>query len=66
MSTDEKSDTLKGEILKGCKEIANFINESERTTFYMLEKGQLPATKIGRKWRTTKTRIRKHLDGEAM
>jgi hypothetical protein len=36
-----------------------------RKTFYLLEKGLLPGTKIGRQWTSTPRRIRHALAGEA-
>jgi hypothetical protein len=38
------------DILWGCAAIAEAIGRNARVTFYMLEKGRLPAKKIGRQW----------------
>lgn len=34
----------------GAKKIGKAINENERRTLYMLEKGMLPARKVGNRW----------------
>ena len=65
MSADQNDDTLKNEKLRGCKRIAGYIGEKERIVFYGLERGYIPATKEGRIWVTTKTRLRNHYNGEA-
>jgi hypothetical protein len=36
-----------------------------RKSFYLLENGLLPATKIGRQWTSTRRRIRRALAGES-
>lgn len=50
------------------KGIAEAINLSERQTIYLLEKGELPASKMAGKWFSTKIRLSKRfaelLDGE--
>jgi hypothetical protein len=51
---------LAADILRGCAKIAAFTGESERTTYYRLENGQLPALKQGREWISTKSRLRRH------
>jgi hypothetical protein len=38
---------------------------SMRATFYMLERGQLPAKKIGNKWVSSRRALRRHLAIEA-
>ena len=42
----------------GVKQIAGFINESERRTHYLLEKGYIPAGQIGRIWHASKRTVR--------
>ena len=51
---------LKEDILKGAKAIGNEINESERRTYYLCERGYIPAKKIGRLWVSSKSALRKH------
>ena len=38
------------DILWGCAAIAEAIGQSTRQTFYMLERGMIPARKVGKKW----------------
>jgi len=48
--------TLKSEhneniaLVWGCTGIAKIIGRSARATFHMLEKGELPAKKVGGRW----------------
>jgi hypothetical protein len=38
---------LRNDIMTGVRKIARFIGESERRTYYLLEKGVIPAGKLG-------------------
>lgn len=38
------------ELVWGCTEIAKVIGRSARATFHMLDKGELPAKKVGGRW----------------
>jgi hypothetical protein len=40
-----------------CKAIAKVVGLSARQTFYLLQRGYLPATKVGQKWVTTRRRL---------
>ena len=53
---------LKEDRLTGAKEIAEFIGEDERRTFYLLERKCLPAFKEGGRWTTRKTTLIKHYE----
>ena len=44
--------------------IAALIGRSERQTFHLLEKGILPARKIGGTWTVSKNKIRSFVLGE--
>ena len=46
------------EVLWGAKAIGEYVGLKERQTFYLLEKGKLPGTKIGATWTSTKNRLR--------
>lgn len=48
----------------GVKAIATEANLTERQAYHALEKGYLPASKSGRKWVTTRRRLRTLFDGE--
>ena len=57
----EQSESL--DLVWGCKAIAQVINKTPRATFHLLEKGQIPATKIGNQWATTRKKLREHFEG---
>ncbi len=56
------TDTLGDDLLHGVKAIAAYIGESERRTFYLLERNMLPATKLGARWVSRKSAIAKRFD----
>jgi hypothetical protein len=61
MSFDETPpDTLAGDLLRGVKPIACFIDESERRTYYLLENKLLPAGKQGAIWVASRRALREH------
>jgi len=49
-------------VLWGCRSIANFINASEKKTYYLLEGGLIDATKVGDVWTSSKARLRAQFD----
>jgi hypothetical protein len=50
--------TLKGDLLRGVKQIADFLGEKERRVFYMCETGQLEGVfKIGRLWHARRSTL---------
>jgi hypothetical protein len=55
---------LKNDILWGATAIALQIGRTDRQTYYMLEKGELPARKVCGTWVASKTKLRTHLSGE--
>ena len=55
---DDKND----KFLWGAKAIAEEIDAELRPTFHMLEQGYLPATKVGRVWMTSRSRLRQFFD----
>jgi hypothetical protein len=46
----------------GVGPISRVVNLDARRTYYRLEKGYIPATKIGKTWATTKRRLRDRLN----
>lgn len=60
----ETADTLADDILFGASAIAIEIGLDVRKTFYLLERGHIPATKVGRMWTTTRSRLRRFFAGE--
>ncbi|MEB3045640.1 hypothetical protein [Rhizobium mulingense] len=55
---------LREDLLWGALAIAQYIGRSQRSTYHMLEQGQLPARKVGELWVGSKTTLRGHLAGE--
>jgi hypothetical protein len=53
---------LADDLLHGVAEISAFIGESRRRTFYLLERGLLPAGKMGATWIASKSVIRASYD----
>jgi hypothetical protein len=51
--------------LWGALAIGQAIGRSERQTFHALERGFLPATKVGKSWVTTKRRLLDRILGAA-
>lgn len=48
------------DVIRGVRNIAAYIDEPERRTVYLLEKGLLPAGKMGTRWIASKRRLREH------
>jgi hypothetical protein len=55
----EIEDKNPDDILWGAEEIGREVDLDTRAAFYALERGYLPASKIGRKWVTTRGRLLK-------
>jgi hypothetical protein len=51
---------IAGDILRGVKSIASFINEDERATYHKLAIGALPGGKEGNQWIASKAVLRAH------
>ena len=65
MSNDPNLDhtpSLRDDILCGVKAIAGYTGNSERRTVYLLERGLLPAGKVGALWIASKAKLRCHYD----
>jgi hypothetical protein len=52
--------SLAEDILRGADAIGAFVGLDPRQTFYYLQTGVLPATKEGRIWVSTRSRLRRH------
>jgi hypothetical protein len=65
---EDSTTDLADDLLRGAAEIGAFLgNRSPRQTFHWLEKGFVPARKVGALWIASKTRLRAHmLDTEPM
>jgi hypothetical protein len=59
-----KPKDLDDEVLWGAEAIGKEINREPRPTYYLLEKGFVPGTKVGGVWTSTRRRLRKHFAGE--
>ncbi|MBL0935533.1 MAG: DNA-binding protein [Rhizobiaceae bacterium] len=44
-------------LVWGAEAIASLIGRSARATFYMLEKGELPARKVGGRWVAERSKL---------
>ena len=51
---------MDNDLLHGAQSIADFRNEPVRRTYYLLERGLLPAAKLGDSWEASKERLREH------
>ena len=62
MSADEENGQvpLGTDVLRGVRPIAAFIGETERRTFYLLEKGLIPAGKQGANWIASRRVLTQH------
>ncbi len=49
----------------GVDEIAKAIGRTERATFHLLAKGQLPARKVGGRWVASRRKLLSYILGEA-
>jgi len=53
-------DEIGGDLLRGVKQIAHFINDDERSTNHKLATGKLPGGKEGWQWIASKRVLREH------
>lgn len=58
------ADDLAADILHGAQAIADYIGVDLRRAFYLLQQGYIPAVKTGATWTSTKSRLRRHFNGE--
>jgi hypothetical protein len=56
------SSEIAGDILRGVRKIAQFIEEDERATYYKLSTGKLPGGKEGNQWVASKGVLRAHYE----
>ena len=57
-------DRLANDLLRGVPAIAEYVGESQRQTYALLETGRLPGFKMpnGRTWHARKTTLIKHYE----
>jgi hypothetical protein len=53
---------LADDLLTGAGAIAGFIGATRRRAFYLLERGELPAFKLGNIWHARKSAIRNRIE----
>lgn len=63
MSTTENPSPDLDTPVWGAKSIGAQIGRNERQAFHLLERGLIPAEKIGKIWVTTPRRLRNHIAG---
>jgi hypothetical protein len=61
MEHTEGDASLADDLLRGVPAIAAFLGENPRRMYYLLEKGLIPAGKVGASWVGSKRTIRAHL-----
>ena len=54
--------TLKDDMLRGVREIAEFRGEKPRRTYHLLETGQIPGFKEGGVWNSRKSTQLAHVE----
>ena len=54
------TESLAGDLLKGAKHIAEWLDEPERRVYYMINKGAIPAFKMAGVWYARKSSILAH------
>jgi hypothetical protein len=59
MDIAESDDDL--DLVWGAEAIGKVIKASPRKTFHLLERGLIPATKIGAQWVSSRSGLRAHL-----
>jgi hypothetical protein len=52
-------ETAKPQVIWGAKRIAKEIDRTPRATFHLLDTGQLPGKRVGRRWCVTRQALSK-------
>lgn len=50
------------DIVWGAREIARLIGMTPKAVFHMLERGQIPARKVGRRWCASRAALREFFE----
>ena len=53
---------LADDVLKGAREIGEFLGMSERRVYWLLENNQIPAFKLGTSWYARKSKLMAHIE----
>jgi hypothetical protein len=62
MEDSSNNEALSEDLLDGAERIADYTGWPTRRVFYLLEKGLIPAFKIGNRWTARKSRLRRHIE----
>jgi excisionase family DNA binding protein len=54
--------SLADDLLQGVAQIADYIGRPARNTYYLAEKGLIPAFKFGGKWCARKSSLNRYVD----
>jgi hypothetical protein len=65
LSGEAKRQRLGDDLIRGASAIAHELDEPVRRINYMLERGQLPARKVGGRWYASRSQLRAHFIAEA-
>ena len=57
----EQKENLSNDLMEGVPAIADFYGAKERRVYYLLERGQIPAFKVGNRWCARKSTLLKHI-----
>ena len=61
-AVNRNHDALSEDLLDGAERIAEYTGWSRRRVFYLLERGLIPAFKVGNRWTARKSRLRQHIE----
>lgn len=62
--TDTDFPRLADDLLKGVPAIADYIGDNPRRIYYLLERSQIPAFKVGTIWHARKSQLDRHYSGD--
>jgi len=62
LTTSIDADAEEYDLLWGVKAIAKPIKRTERQTFHMLTRGELPAKKVGGRWVASRKKLREFFE----
>jgi hypothetical protein len=56
------TESVADDLMNGAEEIGQFMGESPRRTYYLLERGLIPGFKLGSKWQARKSTLIKYIE----
>jgi hypothetical protein len=63
IASSQTQETEASDIVWGAGPIGKVINANERQAFHLLERGLLPARKIGGRWAASRRKLLQHVVG---